>query len=76
MAELERLRQGGIGFVINTRPEGAKIHRVNCKTVEGMYTGKYAKLFCQKADDAIRWVITGGAWENCGLCGGVGTTQK
>jgi hypothetical protein len=79
-SDLEDLRKVGIGFVINVHPEDAKIHRVNCEATEVMSTREHPKIFGEIANDVVEWVTTdrSGAWENCGLCGGVGylATQK
>jgi hypothetical protein len=73
-SDLEALRKAGVGFIINIRPEDGKIHRVNCEATEVMSTSAHPKIFGEIAKDVVEWVTTdrAGAWENCGLCGGLG----
>ena len=73
-SDLEALRKAGVGFIINVSPKDAKIHRINCEATEVMSTSEQPKIFSEIAADVAKWVTSDrtGAWENCGLCGGIG----
>jgi hypothetical protein len=71
-ADLEALRVAGIGFVANIRPEGAKVHRVGCESLEAMSTSSHPKVFCEAARELATWLANDPTahWEDCGVCGG------
>ena len=72
-ADLEALRAGCRGFIVNIRDQESKLHRVTCDSVEVMHTGAYPKVFSETAAEAAEWVKTDIdklPWTHCGLWGG------
>jgi hypothetical protein len=68
-SDLEAVRNTGVGFVLNVRPERSVVHRANCEAV-GVMSVEHPKFLSETAHEAGAWLMKdqGGAWEYCGRC--------
>lgn len=72
-AEISRILEGGVGYVLNDRPGNRKLHHASCDFLQSMVPlpKGYPKFFSESPAEARVWLDTkfgDGGWVNCGTC--------
>lgn len=69
--DLAQLQQAALGFILNARGDGPRLHRAGCDSVGAMHPGAYRKTYFEKYSEAVQFLdqkYGQYGWIRCGVC--------
>lgn len=69
--DLAQIQHAGLGYILNARKDGKKLHRSGCEAVGAMVSTAYPKVFFEELREAFEWLDAkygSSGWTRCGLC--------
>ncbi len=69
--DLAQIQHARLGYILNARKDGKKLHHSWCDAIGAMVTTAYPKIFFEKLSEACERLdgnYGSSGWTRCGLC--------